>query len=79
MAFGTVPLCAPEVDMDSYANPPIEGLHYIRVSSPEDLKNKILQFDDDVWWRMSAACKEWYKTNCSADGFWKLTQNLTMV
>ena len=79
MAFGTVPLCAPEVDMDSYANPPIEGLHYIRVSSPEDLKNKLSQFDDDVWWRMSVACREWYKTNCSVDGFWKLTQNLTMV
>ena len=76
MAFGTVPLCAPEVDMDSYANPPVEGLHYIRVSSPEDLKNKILQFDDDVWWRMSEACREWYKKNCSVDGIWELTKQL---
>ena len=76
MALGTVPLVAPEVDMDSYANPPVEGLHYIRVSSPEDLKEKLSQFDDDVWWRMSQACKQWYKENCSVDGMWKLTKNL---
>jgi hypothetical protein len=76
MAFGTVPVCAPEVDMDNYANPPVEGLHYIRVSSPEDLKNKILQFDDDIWWRMSEACKKWYLENCSADGLWALTKNM---
>jgi hypothetical protein len=76
MAFGTVPVCAPEVDMDNYANPPVEGLHYIRVSSPEDLKNKISQFDDDIWWRMSEACKKWYLENCSADGLWALTKNM---
>ena len=76
MAFGTVPLVAPEVDMDSYANKPVEGLHYIRVSSPEDLKKQLAELDDDVWWRMSQACKKWYLENCSADGMWKLTQQL---
>lgn len=76
MAFGTVPLVAPEVDMENYANPPIEGLHYIRVSSPEDLKYKLSQFDDDVWWRMSEACKKWYMENCSADGLWNITKKL---
>ena len=76
MAFGTVPLVAPEVDMENYANPPIEGLHYIRVKDPEDLKDKLNQFDDDVWWRMSEACKKWYKDNCSADGMWELTKKL---
>jgi len=76
MAFGTVPLVAPEVDMDSYANPPVEGLHYLRVSSPEDLKDKLSQFDDDIWWRMSEACKKWYKENCSVDGMWELTKKI---
>lgn len=76
MAFGTVPLCAPEVDMESYANPPIEGLHYIRVTSPEDLKKKLSQIDDDVWYRMSQACKVWYKENCSVHGMWNLTKKL---
>ena len=79
MAFGTVPICAPEVDMDNYANPPIEGLHYIRVVSPEDLKYKLTQFDDDVWWRMSEACKKWYRENCSADGLWNLTKILYSI
>jgi hypothetical protein len=76
MAFGTVPICAPEVDMENYANPPVEGLHYIRVKNPEDLKEKLSLFDDDVWWRMSQACKNWYKENCSVDGMWQLTNKL---
>ena len=79
MAFGCIPLVAPEVDMDSYANPPIEGLHYLRVSSPEDLLKKIGEMDDDVWWRMSEACKKWYLENCSVDGMWQLTKNLCNI
>jgi hypothetical protein len=76
MALGTVPVVASEVDMESYVNPPIEGLHYIRVQNPEDLKKKLSDIDDDIWWRMSQACKEWYKENCSVDGMWSLTQKL---
>ena len=76
MAFGTVPLVAPEVDMDSYANKPVEGVHYIRVSSPEDLKYKLALMSDTVWKAMSEQCKKWYLENCSVDGMWKLTQQL---
>ena len=76
MAFGTVPVVAPEVDMESYANRPVEGLHYIRVESPEDCVKKLANIDDDVWVRMSCACKEWYKENCSVDGMWELTKKL---
>jgi hypothetical protein len=79
MAFGTVPIVATEVDMDNYANPPIEGLHYIRVVSPEDLKYKLTQFDDDIWWRMSEACKKWYMENSSADGMWNITKKLINI
>ena len=76
MAFGTVPVVSLEVDMTHYANPPVEGLHYVRVQNPDDLKNKLSQIDDDVWYRMSQACKQWYKENCSVDGIWKLTNRL---
>uniref|UniRef100_A0A6C0D8I3 Exostosin GT47 domain-containing protein n=1 Tax=viral metagenome TaxID=1070528 RepID=A0A6C0D8I3_9ZZZZ len=76
MAFGTVPLVAEEVDINNYANPPIEGLHYIRVSSPDEVTKKLSEIDDDVWWRMSQACKKWYKENCSVDGMWGLTKQL---
>jgi hypothetical protein len=76
MAFGTVPVCAPEVDMEYYANPPVEGLHYIRVENPNDLVKKLSNIDPTTWLRMSQACKQWYMTNCSADGLWALTKNI---
>jgi hypothetical protein len=36
MAMGCVPLVAPDVDMESYANPPVNGVHYLRVETPEE-------------------------------------------
>ena len=77
MALGCIPLVAPEVDMDSYANPPIEGVHYLRISSPEDLVNKVKGVKN--WLEMSEACKKWYLDNCSIDGMWKLTKNLCNI
>jgi hypothetical protein len=76
MAFGTVPVCAPEVDMESYANPPVVGTHYLRVQNPEDAKTQISNLSEEQWLAMSTACKEWYKTNCSVDGMWGLTKRL---
>jgi hypothetical protein len=78
MALGTVPVVASEVDMNSYANPPVENVHYIRVESPNDLKNKLNKIDDETWNNMSQACKQWYKDNCSVDGIWNLTKNLVL-
>jgi len=77
MALGCIPLVAPEVDMDSYANPPVVGVHYLRVSSPEDLLNKVKGVKN--WLEMSEACKVWYKENCSADGMWNLTKKLCNI
>uniref|UniRef100_A0A6C0IEG2 Exostosin GT47 domain-containing protein n=1 Tax=viral metagenome TaxID=1070528 RepID=A0A6C0IEG2_9ZZZZ len=74
MAFGCIPLVSNEVDMDSYANPPMVGVHYLRVSSPEDLVNKVKA--NKNWLEMSEACKVWYKENCSVDGMWLLTKKL---
>jgi len=79
MAFGTVPVCAPEVDMDFYANPPVEGIHYLRVQNPEDLKKKLSLISDKKWLEMSEVSKQWYKENCSIDGLWKLTQQLVLL
>lgn len=76
MAFGTVPVCAPEVDMDSYANPPVEGVHYIRVENPKDVLEKLARISETEWQVMSDACRAWYKTNCSIDGMWNLTKKL---
>lgn len=76
MALGTVPVCAPEVDMEHYANPPVEGLHFIRVQNPDDAKEKISKISEAHWFMMSEACKKWYRENCSADGMWELTKKL---
>ena len=42
MAFGTVPIVTPEVSVSSYMEPLIENTHYIKVTTPAELKEKIL-------------------------------------
>jgi hypothetical protein len=76
MAMGCVPVVAPEVDMIHYANPPEEGLHYFRVTSPEEAL-AVTSITPDRWVVMSAACKDWWQKNASAEGSWKLTQSLS--
>ncbi len=76
MAMGTVPVCTTEVDINSYANPPQEGLHYIRIQSPEDVSVKVASVTEDQWTIMYAACIQWWKENASAEGSWRLTQKL---
>lgn len=74
MAMGCVPVVAPEVDMDNYADRPVEGLHYIRVQSPDDM-NKLKDIRADEWQKMSDAGKAWWAKNCSVKGLWDLTSN----
>jgi hypothetical protein len=76
MAMGCVPVVAPEVDMDNYAEPPQEGLHYFRVREPADVKRILGEVTAERWTVMSAACRDWWARNASADGLWKLTQKL---
>ena len=76
MAMGCVPVVSPEVDMTNYANPPVEGLHYFRVSVPSDVE-KIRDISESKWKKCSEACRDWWKANASAEGFWKLTQQLS--
>ncbi len=76
MAMGTVPIVAPEVDMENYANPPVEGVHYLRASSPAHAKALLDSQTQDQWERMSNACKAWWKANASAEGMWRLTEQL---
>lgn len=72
-ATGTVPLCAPEVDMKYYINPPKEGVHYLRVATPEDIKPTIEKISKEVWQEMSKACRDWWLENASAEGMFRLT------
>ena len=76
MAMGTVPIVAAEVDMANYAVPPQEGVHYIRVQTPEEAKTMSETIKEDQWTKMSEACRLWWKENASVEGSWLLTKKL---
>jgi hypothetical protein len=79
MAMGCVPVVDKEVDMTNYANPPVEGVHYIRVSGPAEVKEKLAAVSEETWTKMSAACRTWWKENSSCEGMWNLTKSLTSL
>jgi len=78
MALGTVPVVAPDVDMEYYAVPPQEGVHYLRLKSydPEDALALVRSTSQDAWERLSAAAHAWWKANASVEGLWALTRRL---
>ena len=75
MAMGCVPIVSKGVDMDSYAVPPVVGVHYLRVEGPEDVEAAVA-IDREAWEAMSAACCEWWAANASVEGSFKLTARL---
>ena len=76
MATGTVPVVAPEVDMSNYANPPQEGVHYLRIQTPEEAKTITETMEEARWQAMSLACRQWWLQNASVEGSWSLTKKL---
>jgi len=76
MAMGCVPICSPEVDMDSYAEKPVEGLHYFRVANPTEAKVIAETTTQEEWKKMSDACRAWWLANASCEGSWLLTKRL---
>jgi hypothetical protein len=60
MALGCVPLVTPEVSL-SYSDPLVEGVHYHRVASRDDVAR--LHQTSAEWQRMSDACRAWYARN----------------
>lgn len=75
MAMGCVPLVAPDVDMDSYANPPQHGVQYLRVETPEAAV-AATKMSRERWEEMSKACRKWWEENASAAGSFALTKKL---
>jgi hypothetical protein len=73
MAFGTVPIITPHVEINSYINPPQENIHYIRANNPEEYENKIENISEEKWSEMSKACVEWYEKNVHSKNSWKTT------
>jgi len=76
MAMGCVPVITPDVDITHYANPPEEGIHFVRVESPGDAYHTLAKISRAEWDIMSAAGKTWWKRNASCEGMWELTRDL---
>jgi hypothetical protein len=76
MAMGCVPVVMSDVDMENYANPPLEGIHYIRIENPEEVESKVKSVSEEKWSLMSSACIQWWRENASVEGSWKVTQKL---
>jgi hypothetical protein len=71
MAFGTIPIVTPEVSVSSYMETLIEDIHYILVRTPEELKEKISNINEEQWTNMSKSCYEWYQRNVHSKNCWK--------
>ena len=76
MAMGCVPLVSEWVDMTSYANPPIEGKHYLRLKNSRDVPAVVASVSKESWEAMSAACRTWWAENASCQGSFELTRLL---
>lgn len=49
MGVGTVPIVTPEVNISSYVDPPKENIHYIYVSKPEEISEKLKGITETKW------------------------------
>jgi len=70
MAFGVIPLVTEGVTITSYMEPLVENKHYLFVSSPDDLKDKIQNMTESKWKHMSNNCFEWYQRNVHSSNCW---------
>ena len=73
MAFGTVPVITPEVSIESYMDPLIENVHYIKASNPSEFKSKIESITQEQWMSMSQSGYNWYQRNVHSKNCWKNT------
>ena len=72
-ACGCVPIVTPGVDMTGYLVPPVEGVHYLRASTPEEVVSIVKKMPAERWTYMSAACREWWVRYASVEGLFRLT------
>jgi hypothetical protein len=72
-ACGCVPIIVDGVDMKSYLVPPIEGIHYFKASTPDDVKRIVKNTSPSKWAAMSAAGRNWWRNYASVEGLFRLT------
>jgi hypothetical protein len=75
LCMGTVPIITPLVDL-TYYNKLEEDKHYIRVNSPDEIRDKIDSIGKEKWEEMSKNCLEWYEKNASVEGSFNITMEI---
>ena len=70
MAWGTVPIITPDVNISSYMEPLIENIHYVYAENPEKLTEKIKLINENKWKEMSISCHKWYMKNVHSSNCW---------
>jgi hypothetical protein len=63
LALGTVILATNDVETDSFLEPLVEGLHFLRVDGADDIKRVTDTMSAHDWDAMSVAGVEWYMRN----------------
>jgi hypothetical protein len=75
MRFGTVPILTPECST-KYYNQLQEDVHYIKVSTPEELQQKLENLETKEYKKLSTNCKKWYEKNSSPEGSFQITKEI---
>jgi hypothetical protein len=77
MGVGTVPVVLPGVDIQRYAEPPVEGTHFLRADTPAALAG-IKKMPHGEWLRMSRAGRDWYARNVAPQGSLRRTLEVAL-
>ena len=75
LSLGVVLIITPDVDL-TYYNKLEEGVHYLKVNNPDEIKELIDSISKDKWCEMSEAGLKWYDENCSVIGSFKTTMKI---
>lgn len=73
--LGVVPIFTEDVCF-KYHEPIFENLHYIKVKTPQEIKEKIKNFSKDRWEFISYNGRQWYERNCSPLGSFETTEKI---
>ena len=79
MGLGCVPIITPGVSIEDYYDPPLEHVHYIKVSTPDELESKIASISPEKWQEMSNSCTTWYMRNIHSSNTWNTTLTLLLT
>jgi hypothetical protein len=75
LGLGVVPLISDGVST-TYYNPLIEGKHFLRVKSPEHLREVLQNCSQAQWEFLSYNGRQWYEENCSRLGSFETTKRI---